>query len=206
MLKKIQKNKKLIYPIILFVFLIILLTCLVCLNQTQNFDENILLTISTWRNESLTKIMILVSELSGYFFVTFLTIFLSLVFWKKRYYLYFLINSLGVIIVNNIFKLLVNRTRPLMFMIIEEKGKSFPSGHAMISLAFFGFLGYLCYQKFNNKYLKVFSLIFSFLLILLVGFSRLYLGVHYLTDVVTGYLVSGIILLIELNYFKKGGN
>ncbi len=203
MLEKIKKNKIILTLILLLFILISFITVFVCLGKTINFDEKILLKISMIRNENLTKVMILISELSSYLFITFLTIFLSIIFFKERYYIYFIINSLGVVTINTIFKFLVNRTRPEMFMIINESGKSFPSGHAMISLAFYGFLTCFCYYKFKNRILKFFSIIIFPLLILLVGFSRMYLGVHYFTDVVTGYLISGIILLIEIIYFKK---
>ncbi len=81
-----------------------------------------------------------------------------------------------VTILNQLLKRLLQRPRPTEFRIIEENGYSFPSGHSMVSMAFYGYLIYLIYRFVKNKYLKWISIVLLSLLICLIGISRIYLG------------------------------
>lgn len=100
----------------------------------------------------------------------------------------------GAATMGYILKMLVARARPggLLPAAIETSF-SFPSGHATASLALFGFMTYLLCKMFPAK--KAFFLVASIILIGSVGFSRLYLGVHFPSDVLAGYLVGGLWLL-----------
>ena len=84
---------------------------------------------------------------------------------------------------------------------VMEKSYSFPSGHAMISVLFFGSIIYLV-NKYNLKYKKLITFSLS-TFVLLVGISRIYLGVHYLTDVVGGYLLGFIVLFLIIHLFER---
>ena len=84
---------------------------------------------------------------------------------------------------------------------VMEKSYSFPSGHAMISVLFFGSIIYLV-NKHNLKYKKLITFSLS-TFILLIGISRIYLGVHYLTDVVGGYLLGFIVLFLIIHLFER---
>lgn len=85
-------------------------------------------------------------------------------------------------------KILFHRTRPANAVILETSN-SFPSGHATIAVAFYGFIVYLLLKKIKKNKYRIPVFIFFLLLIFAIGFSRLYLGVHYVSDVSTGYLV-----------------
>ena len=80
-------------------------------------------------------------------------------------------------------------------MIIEESGYIFPSGHSMASMAFYGFIIFLVwkYVKTNKKW--IYTIVLS-LLILLIGISRIYLGVHYASDVLAGFILTLAYLII----------
>lgn len=103
---------------------------------------------------------------------------------------------------NQLLKFIIQRPRPIGYRIVEEKGYSFPSGHSMASTAFYGFLIYLIYKKIKNKYLKYGLIIGLTLLILSIGISRIYLGVHYTSDVLAGLCISISYLIIFTTYAK----
>jgi undecaprenyl-diphosphatase len=91
-------------------------------------------------------------------------------------------------------KLLFGRARPALWDRIIHVGlHSFPSGHAMVSIVIYGFIGYILAKQFPQWRGRIFAL--TFVLIVAIGFSRLYLGVHWPTDVVAGY-AAGLVWLI----------
>jgi len=92
--------------------------------------------------------------------------------------------------------MLFGRPRPTEYRIIDESGYSFPSGHSMVSMAFYGFLIYLVYKKVENKYVKWLLCTLLSILILLIGVSRIYLGVHYASDVIGGFCFSIVYLIV----------
>lgn len=92
-------------------------------------------------------------------------------------------------------KHLFHRTRPDVPLLFHAEGLSFPSGHALFSVTFYGLLVYIIYKSVDHGFLK-WSLIFLLVILtLIIGFSRVYLRVHYATDVVAGFCV-GIIWLV----------
>ena len=101
-----------------------------------------------------------------------------------------IVNLITIFFSNQLLKRIVERPRPEGFRIVEELGYSFPSGHSMVSMAFYGLFIYFIYEKVKNKYIKWTSIILLTLLIVLIGISRIYLGVHYASDVLAGFLLS----------------
>ena len=97
---------------------------------------------------------------------------------------------------NQILKRLVQRPRPTQYRLIDESGYSFPSGHSMVSAAVYGFLIYLIFKKVKNRTLKWSLITILTTLIILIGISRIYLGVHYTSDVLAGFLISISYLVI----------
>ena len=115
---------------------------------------------------------------------------------KKLMGILLLVNLACSALLNQILKRIVQRPRPTGYRLIEESGYSFPSGHSMISTAFYGFLIYLIFKNVKNKYVKWTSIIFLSILIALIGISRIYLGVHYTSDVMAGFVISISYLVI----------
>lgn len=132
--------------------------------------------------------------------VSFLSFF---IFKNKKTSIFVWINLISITILNQALKFILHRPRPTDFRIIEENGYSFPSGHSMASIAFYGFLIYLIYKKINNKYLKWGLICFLSILILVIGISRIYLGVHYTSDVLAGFLISIAYLILFISIVNK---
>lgn len=115
-----------------------------------------------------------------------------------------IISNLCIItILNQALKRILQRPRPEDFRIINESGYSFPSGHSMVSMAFYGYLIYLIYKYVKNKYLKWVLITILGILIVSIGISRIYLGVHYTSDVLAGFLISISYLIIYASAVNK---
>lgn len=150
-----------------------------------------------------TPIAKFITNFGGAIFVISLTTILFFVIKDKKIGIS-IITNLGIVtILNQIIKFIMQRPRPTEFRIIEEKGYSFPSGHSMVSLAFYGYLIYLIYKYINNKHLKRTLIIILSVLICIIGVSRIYLGVHYTSDVLGGFLISFAYLIIYIELVNK---
>lgn len=130
--------------------------------------------------------------------------FMLLIFIKNKKIGVSIISNLAIItLLNQLLKRIVQRPRPTEFRIVEESGYSFPSGHSMVSMAFYGYLIYLIYKYVKNKYLKWISIILLSILICFIGISRIYLGVHYTSDVLGGFFISISYLIIYISAVNK---
>lgn len=115
--------------------------------------------------------------------------------WKKLILLFSAVA--GGALLNLLLKNIFQRTRPAIpgaYMV--DTGFSFPSGHTMISLVFYGMVAYLALSYVKSKKWKAFIVAGTFVICVLIGFSRLYLGVHFLTDVLAGWAAGGLWLAI----------
>ncbi len=104
---------------------------------------------------------------------------------------------------NYILKIIVKRIRPEHLMIIEETGFSFPSGHAMMTCAFFFLLAHYVWKTIKNKPLKITLVSVFSLIVVAIGFSRIYLGVHYLSDILAGWLITLAIVISSLMVYNS---
>ena len=102
------------------------------------------------------------------------------------------LNLVGALALNLVLKEIVQRPRPDGFRLISETGYSFPSGHSMISMAFFGLLVWMIWNYERDRHLRGFLCTVLSVVIVMVGVSRIYLGVHYASDVLAGFCVSTI--------------
>ena len=119
-----------------------------------------------------------------------------ILFKNKKYGIFMSINLICIAILNQLLKFFFERPRPIDLMIIQETGYSFPSGHSMVSMAFYGFIIFLIWKYIKNKKLKWIYTIILGILIILIGISRIYLGVHYASDVIAGFYISIAYLII----------
>ena len=128
-----------------------------------------------------------------------------LVFWKQRYYAAMIVYPMGILIthlVNKGIKEIVKRERPSLNEALDALGYSFPSGHAMLSIMTFGFLAYIIAANLKSIAGKCVITILMGIVILSIGLSRVILDVHYPTDILAGYCVGGILLVIAIYYHR----
>lgn len=105
-------------------------------------------------------------------------------------------------LVGFILKNLFNVSRPLDSVILESS-KSFPSNHAVVATIFFGMLMYI-FDKHLSRNQRIIFNIFCTASILAVSFSRIYLGVHWLSDVLGGIFLGGAVLLVSISWYNQG--
>ena len=103
---------------------------------------------------------------------------------------------------SEVLKNVFQRTRPELAPLVPAPGYSFPSGHALMSAAFYGFLAYLLFRHCPSPLLKWSLVSLLTLLVLAIGFSRVYLGVHYLSDVLAGFAAGGFLLSVTVLCFE----
>jgi membrane-associated phospholipid phosphatase len=104
-------------------------------------------------------------------------------------------------------KAVVNRPRPtpdLIKVFVAEHGSGFPSGHALFAVVFLGFLAYLAITHLRRRSLRTLSFVGLLMLILLIGASRVYLGVHWPSDVLGGYLIGAVLLVVLIYLYHTG--
>ena len=154
-------------------------------------------------SDFVTPIAKFITNFGGAIFLIVLTIVLFTVIKNKKIGVSIFSNLVIVTILNQLLKGILQRPRPTEYRIIEETGYSFPSGHSMISMAFYGYLIYLIYKYVKNKYIKWTSIVVLSLLICTIGISRIYLGVHYTSDVLGGFLISISYLVIFISAVNK---
>lgn len=107
-----------------------------------------------------------------------------------------IVNLIVAALLNFIIKNIIQRPRPMGHRLIDETGYSFPSGHSMVSMAFYGYLIYIINKNVESKIIKVVSTIILLILIILIGLSRVYLGVHYTSDVCGGFCIAVSYLML----------
>ena len=110
-----------------------------------------------------------------------------------------------ITLVNTALKLAINRPRPsadLVHILSSEQGSGFPSGHAFFAILILGLTAYFISINLKNRAPRVLVLLCLIALILLIGTSRVYLGVHWPSDIVGGYLIGGFFLTMLIWFYR----
>ena len=208
MIEKIKNNKQLVLISIPLFILVIILAIKIIYGQELIIDKFAYdILVGKLRNPTLTHFMKLITKLSNTEFIVSLAAFFLLVFLyiikNKKLAVTLTLNLIGVASLNQFLKAIFQRERPVGYRLIEMTGYSFPSGHAMVSMSFYGLLIYIIHRLFKNKKLKILLISLNVIIIILVGLSRIYLGVHYFSDVIAGYSISIIYLLLVTKFLNK---
>lgn len=165
-------------------------------NELGSFDQSIITGVTSIRSPLITEIMKLITAAGSPVIMVIIAVIAvgSLLVIKKHSWdaASLIIALTGATIMDWMLKLIFHRSRPALSGLVAVSGFSFPSGHAMVSFVFYGMLVYLLRVNFKpgpSRYLFTF---FIALLVLAIGISRIYLGVHYPSDVIAGYAAGGL--------------
>ncbi|MBW4622324.1 MAG: phosphatase PAP2 family protein [Cyanosarcina radialis HA8281-LM2] len=173
------------------------------------FDTSWLLWLHQFANPSLDIVMLTITRLGNPEVVVIVVIATLVILWRRyrQEAKIFAIACLGALILNTELKLVFEKIRPQLWTApISERSYSFPSGHALGSLVLYGFIAYLLATNYSQFSYLIYSL--AGILIAAIGLSRLYLGVHWPTDIIAGYGVGFLwlifcITMLELQKMRR---
>jgi|GEM_PF-872608 len=161
-------------------------------NKLNPFDKAVTDLVLSFRSKGLTTFFRFVTDLGDRYAYATIVIVLSFFFWMRYRNWKFTLQIVSVLVlsaVSNIaLKQAINRGRPVIDHLVQVNTLSFPSGHSMSAMAFFGFLIYLTTRFHMILIIRIILVTALAGLILAIGISRIYLGVHYPSDVAAGYL------------------
>lgn len=172
--------------------------------ETFRFDAVLLLALHQWANPLLDRLMLSLTRLGNPEFVVGMVIVtLGWLLWRQKRLEsgVLMIASLGTLLLNDGMKLIFARPRPTLWQpLIKEISYSFPSGHALGASVLYGFLAYLFVRRYPQRSYLIYGITIA--IIGLISLSRLYLGVHYPTDILAGYIIGLLWLSICVALIK----
>lgn len=207
--QKVQQNLKAFFPVLLLLVGFGLAGLFITLfaesaeevmeQEFLFFDQLVIRLLQSAESPSLDTAMVIITELGSVPFLTTLSIITVIMLWvrfkDKWGILFFVLAIGGGGLLTSLLKRYYGRTRPSINEAIDAVGYSFPSGHSLGSLIFYGFIVYLMIRSRMRKTIKGIVIFILCLLPFLIGMSRIYLGAHFPSDVLAGYL-AGLIWLI----------
>lgn len=173
-------------------------------NQIQPFDRELSTYVSHLITPDLTHFLHFITQFGDVYGLIPLIVIMLVFLYKKDKknipaFLFLMITSMiAAFALKNIF----TRSRPDIIHLFTFNGYSFPSAHSLMNASFYGYAITTILKFFQGK-AKYLVCIFLFLMILLIGFSRIYLGAHYVSDVITGYATGLLLLNITLIIEEK---
>jgi membrane-associated phospholipid phosphatase len=181
--------------------------------KDQQFDHRVFDYLSPIVSPRTNGIMLFFTELGKHTFLIPANIALIIIFLFIKQHRWYSIKipaiALSSLALMFLLKNLFARPRPDIPLLEEARGLSFPSGHALMSVTFYGLLIYIVWKMVKPKWLKLVSVTFFVLLIFVIGFSRIYLRVHYASDVLAGFATGFLWLVFSiwvLNRMEKFSN
>ncbi len=179
---------------------------LVFIQHNSSFDSAVFKAITPYESPVRTNIIVVISFLGKHSFlvpVNFLLLSYFLYKKKKDWAIRIAFLGLSAFCLKLLFKALFNRPRPIYPLIEPVKGLSFPSGHALLGVTFYGFIALILWYEIKNRTYRNIITAFLILLILAIAFSRVYLRVNYMSDVIAGLAVGFIWLVLSLWVVEK---
>jgi undecaprenyl-diphosphatase len=184
-----------------------LVALLVGRGRIASFDSSLISWIQGWENAGLTSVMKGLSwfgtTLPTTIFSILIALFLYFVLRHRWEVILFIVVMAGSTLLNHILKAAFRRERPDLHRLAEEASYAFPSGHAMASFALYGIVAYLLWRHIGSFAGRIILIAVCAAMFLGIGISRIYLGVHYPSDVIGGYLASGLWLALSIAVFGR---
>ncbi|MFM1652211.1 phosphatase PAP2 family protein [Brevibacillus sp. B_LB10_24] len=184
-----------------------LVAYLVARNATAPFDSLLSSAVQRFESPTLTELALALSFIgSTKAAVVISVVVIALLFFVLRHrseLVLFIAAVGGAALVNDFLKHLFQRERPTLHRLVEETGYSFPSGHSMGAFALYGILVFLLWKHIPSRIGRALLLLFGAAMILGIGWSRIYLGVHYPSDVIGAYLASGVWLTASIWVYQR---
>ncbi len=204
-------NKKSHLLILLILGLILvsaftIVAILVNQEKTVSFDDPIMSAVYQWESPMMTLLMEFISFVGSAPVVIMLLLTAMFIFYfvlrERAAAIILFVVVAGSHTLNQLLKSVFERARPDLHRLVDEGGYSFPSGHAMAAVSLYATLTILLWQHIPTRFGKIALLIFSTTMILLMGLSRIYLGVHYPSDVAGGYIASASWLVMTIFVYR----
>lgn len=194
--------KKSLIISIIFLIGFIIITILLLTNNLYLFDNYIYKIFLNIRSNGLTYIMKTITYMGNTIPVIIILI-IFLIFFNQKDRLLLGSSMIITLIINQIIKYTIRRPRPpIEERLITQGGYSYPSGHSMMALCLYGVLIYLVLKNIKNTKLKIILITFLVIIILAIGISRIYVRVHYPSDVLAGFLLTISIIIININILE----
>lgn len=201
-MKDFIKINKYYLIILLLILLTFILVKTYLINDLSTFDTYLHDKLINFVNKSLvTNTFKVITFLGSVYF--YLILFIIIIFINKKLFYNLSIPLLVTWFLSFLIKNIIKRERPLRGLVTIPGDYSFPSGHTTCSVLLYGLIIYFINKSDINKNIKIAINIFLTLLIILIGCSRIYLGVHFVSDVIAGYLLGTLSLIMFIRYFER---
>lgn len=199
----LNKSSMILLIVCLLIFCVI--AFLVVTENIAWLDNSVYSLVSKMICEPVTKVFKTITLFCETEVILIILALLILFIKNKKVASLIAVNAGLCVLLNQVVKKIFLRARPVGTALIKQGGYSFPSGHSMMALAFYGLFIYLVYKSNMAKNKKIILISLLSLLIFLVGLSRIYLGVHFASDVIAGFALSlaYLIIFIKFIYTKK---
>ncbi|WML46028.1 phosphatase PAP2 family protein [Neobacillus sp. PS3-40] len=176
-------------------------------HEIVHFDRTVISFITGFESPTLTSTMKVFTFIGSSKTIIILSVLILFFLYKVLKHRSELILFLAVIGGANILffslKLFFHRARPDLHRLIEVSGYSFPSGHATNAFALYGIFAFLLWRHIPTRLGRTVLILISIVMILSIGVSRIYLGVHYPSDVIAGYFISGFWLTMAIWFYQR---
>lgn len=183
-----------------------MISLLISDQKIRYFDSKVITAVQGLETPGLTEVMKFFTFIGSTKVVIILSLVLLFFLYKVLHHRLELILFASVIggagILNGVLKHLFQRARPNLHRLIEIGGFSFPSGHAMSAFALYGVIAFLFWRHISTRIGRTILIIVSCFMIFAIGISRIYLGVHYPSDIIGGYFASGFWLSAAILVFQ----
>jgi len=170
-------------------------------------DDRLISLVQGWQSDSLTSIMKFFTFIGSGFPVVMITAMIMIILYFGLKYrgelLFFTGVVVGSALLNTGLKLVFHRARPTLHRIVDANGFSFPSGHSMAAFSLYGVVCFLLWKHMGNIYARAVLILIGCSMTVTIGVSRIYLGVHYPSDVLGGFLASATWLTAAIYLYQR---